>query len=382
MPNLPTFPAKIAVTILAVIILIYFVGKTETFAQKNAEPSSPFKQCWELTINQTNQTNLPNIASDNKSNIYLSLSNGIIESIDSKSGEKNWKSELGGEIISPFLVDNKNVYVISQIKTNIFVRSLSKNFGITTWQTNFDVIDFSEGLFFVKDNNYLVIGGKNGKFFVIDKNNGTIIWSRNLELKLLSAPVLSKNRIIFGTTNNKIFFLSIVDGNILFQFTTVFSPYIVAVIEDRYLFWDDHKGNTYLTDLITKRVRWKIRSGAEVSNIYVTQTGLLISSLDNFIYLISLEKGKLIWKKRFEGRLSFSPLVNNRIIIITFASRFIHIVDIKTGRLVNWFVVQEDSQLINKLLVLDDLFVFLTLKGLIGITDARNGCVLKRESGK
>lgn len=368
MPDLQIYIAKIAATIF---ILTYFLF--ETTAQENNGLTSPFKLCWELK--RDNMTSY-NLASDNEGNIYLSLLNGKVESINLQTGERKWESEIGGEIISLLLSDGKNIYVVSKIKSKIFLSSLSKNLGITIWQSGFDL---DEDLFFVRDNKKLVICSKSGKIFVINKDSGVVIWSRNIEQKLSTTPILFENSIIFGTVSKKIFFFSIENGDIFSQLDVPFPPNIVSIVNDKYLFWGDYRGNIFLSNLITKKIVWKMRGGAEISDISALPQGLLISSLDNFIYLISAKKGKLIWKRRFDGRLLFNPIiVGNYMIVITSASESVNIIDVESGRLVNQFVIENDSYFINAPLVFDDLLVIPTVKGVVGLTNSASGCILKQ----
>lgn len=369
MPNLRAYIAKIAIIILS---LTYFLSYIEILGQESNALSSSYRRCWELEINKTT---LQGFVSDNKFNIYLSLLDGKIESINLKTGKKNWESELGGKFILPPLSDDKNIYVVSRIETKILLRSLTKDLGITNWQANFD---FSKEFFLIKDKEKLILISKDGKFSRVDKDSGALIWSKDLKLELSSAPILFENQIVFGTKSKKIFFYSIENGNILYEFYVLSSPNIISVIKDKYLFWGDYKGNAhlaYLSDLITKKVIWKIRSGAEISNIYTTRQGLLILSLDNFIYLVSTEKGKFIWKKRFDGRLLLNTIILNKYIVVaTFASQFADIIDIESGRLVDQFVIGDSDYFLDKPLVLNNLFIFPTIKGFVVFTNSKVEC--------
>ncbi len=89
---------------------------------------------------------------------------------------------------------------------------------------------------------------------------------------------------------------------------------------------------------------WKFRVGAEVSNINFTPRGLLITSLDNFAYLISAGKGNLIWKKRLAGRISEKPLVlDNYALITTIAEPTISVVELSTGRVINKIILEDEN---------------------------------------
>ena len=55
-------------------------------------------------------------------------------------------------------------------------------------------------------------------------------------------------------------------------------------------------------------LRWRTRTGAGVQAVANVADGLLVASLDNFAYLLSLSRGKRIWKRQLPGRVSAQPL--------------------------------------------------------------------------
>ncbi len=183
MRNLPTHKAKIVHTIIIFTCILFYI---EITAQQSNDLTSHLKQCWELT---TDKMTLLGLASDNESKFtfYLPLLNGEIESINSTTGKKNWGSEFGGEIILPPFSDNKSVYILSKINTKTLLYSLSKELGITNWQTEFD---FNDEFFLAEANNKLILLSRHGTLSVLNKDNGTLIWSRKLEQELSSTPIL------------------------------------------------------------------------------------------------------------------------------------------------------------------------------------------------
>lgn len=366
MLNLPTYITRIFVTI---IISVYFLSSFETLGQENNIPPSLFKQCWKL---ETDKITPYEIGSDNKGHIYLPLVDGKIVSIDLITGIKIWESDFGSQIISPPLSDEKSIYIISKTGARILLRSLSKDFGITNWTVN---LDFKGEVFFIKSNDKLVISSKDGKFTVVDKNSGELVWSKSFEQELSSTPILLGSWIVFGTISKKIFFYSIESGSLLSQFKTSTSPTIIFAIRNKYLFWGDYNGNAYLSDLKIKKIFWKVRSGAEILSILLTRQGVLISSLDNFIYLVSIETGKFIWKRRLNGRLSFnSIIVDKYLITVTFASEVVDVISIETGKLLNQFIIEDGNYFINKPLLSNDLFIFPTIKGLVAFANEKTRC--------
>ena len=61
-----------------------------------------------------------------------------------------------------------------------------------------------------------------GQVKVISSLDGSIIWEKNINLPILSAPIIYRGYIYFITLNNKIYALSLTDGNIKWSFQTIF----------------------------------------------------------------------------------------------------------------------------------------------------------------
>lgn len=358
-----------AIKILTITILTYFLLIVEATAQEKFDSLiSPFRQCWKI---ETGKIIPANIASDNENNILISLSSGKLESVNSHSGKKNWESELGGEIILKPFIDKENIFVTTRTKDDITIRSISKHSGITNWQSS---LDYTEQFFVTILLNSLIVISKNGEILALDINDGRLLSNYKAKLKFSTFPVVVRDQIVAGTTNNTIVFLSI--KNRKFQELRVqSSPHLVSLVNSKYLFWNDYRGNSYLVDLLTRKTIWKFRSGAEVSNVVSTEDTLLISSLDNFVYLISIGKGKLLWKKRFNGRLTINPYITeNQAIITTSDANSAYVIDLEDGRTVNQVNIEETDSFVGAPIIFGKFLIYLTVRGIVAFTDSKSEC--------
>ena len=369
----------------------------------------PFKSCWIFPF-QTNV--LTNIASDNESLIYIPFFNGEIVAVTSEFGTLTWKTDLGGQIVSDILVSGENLYVISKTDQNAdekinekitgkkiteqniekntedsevykytaTIRSIHNSTGITVWEVKLPV---SEKNFLYEYSHSLIVIDWEGFIYRIEKQSGRIIWKSKLESKLTATPHLELNALILGLSTNQIIDLSLDTGKVITKVRVPFEPTtVMSVKNDKKLFWGDRKGivtsanwssakaNTLKTNLKTN---WKFRIGAEISHIVSTPEGLLISSFDNFVYLISEKSGRIIWKRRFVGRISFKPLVvGNFAVISVFAEPEAFVIETNSGRLVNKFSLTEDNFFIESPLRIKNKLFFPTLKGLFSFS--QNEC--------
>ncbi len=95
--------------------------------------------------------------------------------------------------------------------------------------------------------------------------------------------------------------------------------------------------------------------------------------LDNFAYLISAEKGNLIWKKRLAGRISEKSLIlDNYALVTTIAEPTISVVELSTGRLINKIVLEDENFVTANLIKVRNKIIVPTLKGLYAFSSS--GC--------
>ena len=85
-------------------------------------------------------------------------------------------------------------------------------------EKNYDVI--RGGIAYFDDQ--IILADGYGQVKVISSSDGSIIWEKNIELPILSAPIVYRGYIYFITLNNKIYALNLTDGEIKWSFQTVF----------------------------------------------------------------------------------------------------------------------------------------------------------------
>ncbi|MGI8639540.1 MAG: PQQ-binding-like beta-propeller repeat protein [Pyrinomonadaceae bacterium] len=395
------------------VILLFLLGNffcDPVVAQANSESSFlllPFKQCWQFqTVKMTDN----NIASDKESILFLPVTGGRLFALTAKGGEKIWDTDLGGEIISPPILDreNKNIYVVTksfvnldiikadssaakmenlpnagQLTQNILkLWSLSKITGLTNWQITLDTksLSVNRKIFLLSDGHKIVLTGENGDITAVSNTDGGIIWNRSLNTnntnnKNSSSSFYLQDRLLVATAPDNIFLISLETGQTIFQMKIAIPLTAIFFSDEKVLVWGDKKGEIFATDILTKKTIWKIRGGAEISNINYTVQGLLITSFDNFIYLVSLKSGKRLWKRRLEGRISAAPsIINNYAIITTLASFRASVLDLADGKLVNQIYLSDDNYFTLRPAIIGNLVVFSTLKGLVAFTVLNNNC--------
>jgi outer membrane protein assembly factor BamB len=390
-------------TFLKIFILVLFFSTQSVYTQKleNISPGNaidktlkpvglileeliftkPLTENWNFS-----SSNLDRVinASDNDSEIFLSTSNGKIIKINSDDGEKLWESDLGGDTASAPLILEDSIYLTTRpVKlengSSLILRAINKENGLTEWQTkiNSKNDEAQMSFLFSYENNLLVVDNT-GTLTALDKENGTIKWSKNFTYTLTSRPFLSGSTIVLTTSEKQFIFVSAKDGDTIYKFPvfTEFSA-IYYNSDAKKLIWGSKKGNVSAITLDSRRLSepeasktkrkavWKFKNGAEISEISLTEKGFLISSFDNFLYLISKDKGDLIWKKRLNGRIAAAPMIyKNFIVVINIAEPTASILDLKSGKLVNKISLPGENYFICSPILAKEKLILTTQKGI------------------
>jgi len=366
--------------------------------------TTPFKNCWNISDSKILSNK---IASDNTGSLVVSFLSGkisLINTINTFSGEKIWESDLGGEIISVPYIENENIYVITKPTFNLntvgtgdiandtranylTLRSLNKESGITNWQTkiltgNISGSESGWELLHIFKSSLLVFNNK-GTISAFNTDNGEPLWSIENKILFLTSPFFVDDRAIFAASDGQIIFVSLLDGSIIKR---------VYADDERYtaIYYDKERENVILGgqkgDILLinirdvgigdkpekkkkAKVKWKFRNGAEVTDISLTTKGILASSLDNFIYLISDDNGELIWKRRLNGRISAKPLVlDDYAVVTTVAEPVASIIDLDNGRLVNKITLTNDNFFIERPILIEKKLMLTTQQGVFAFS--------------
>jgi outer membrane protein assembly factor BamB len=128
-------------------------------------------------------------------------------------------------------------------------------------------------------------------------------------------------------------------------------------------------GYVYAVNEATGRLRWRKRTGASVQTVASARTGLLVASLDNFVYCLSFNRGDRLWKRRLAGRVAAEPLTADDGALFTPLSGMAGVVlDLHDGRQLNTLPIGEDNSLTASPIVAGRVLVVTTRRGLLAFS--------------
>tara|TARA_B110000858_G_C17747643_1_gene448123 strand:- start:115 stop:1410 length:1296 start_codon:yes stop_codon:yes gene_type:complete len=169
--------------------------------------SNPIKVNYWSQAGQNPQNNLPHISSDLKF----------------KNKEKLLKDN------GSFTNTIQPIYFEGNI-CNVNTKGFLKCFSVESNQINFEIdlrIDGEDnydilrgGIAYFDDQ--IILADGYGQVKAISSLDGNIIWERNIEFPILSAPIIYRGYIYLITLNNKLYALDLMTGDIKWNFQTVF----------------------------------------------------------------------------------------------------------------------------------------------------------------
>jgi outer membrane protein assembly factor BamB len=141
----------------------------------------------------------------------------------------------------------------------------------------------------------------------------------------------------------------------------------------------DGKGLLISYNKKLKTQDWKFRNGGEISEITFTRKGLIVTSFDNYIYLISETNGRLLWKKRLSGRLLDKPQVfGNHVIVAANGDSTAAVLELDGGKLVNRVILEKDNYFLGDSMRTGNSIVYATFKGILSFSGSDGGgCLTK-----
>lgn len=293
-----------------------------------------------------------------------------------KDGRRIWISELDGKIVSKLHTTEKEILLVVKTEESYFFENISKITGIVNWKVKLDWLPLGDAEVFLRLlADRIIIINQSGDCYALKKENGEILWQSRIAAKLTSQPAFEGNTIAFGNADNKLVMISAVDGAKINEFKTKNPITAISLQTPDQLVFGDKKGNVIAMNLKTNNQVWEIRQGAEISSINPSKIGLLVSSFDNFVYLISPNSGKVLWKKRLPGRILYKPLLLDKYVIVTNSyDSNAAIVDLKNGKTINRIVFEEGNYFTNNVLLEKRLLIFSNTLGLTAYSLYPDGC--------
>lgn len=363
-------------TVLILALGLHFFFSSQTTAQSPHESEAQISLAQPLTIKwlfESEMTINLTPATDGE-RIYLPLASGLLVSLRAADGQLFWKTELGGELSSSPTADARSVYIASEIsggQSNLprargALRALGKEGGITLWMRTLPMP--LRGSLIANDLN-LYGGSSDGRVYAVRKRTGDISWIMQHTAPFNSQPILSGSNLYIGSTDGYLISLNQTTGKTAWRYRTRGAINGRAVVANGFVYFGSADGYVYAVRELDGRLRWKRRTGAGVQTVAFAQSGLLVASLDNFVYLLSFGKGDRLWKRQLAGRIASEPLTSSDGALFTPLSSSAGIVlDLRDGKQLNNIPIGEDQSMAASPIVAGKVLFITTRHGLLAFS--------------
>ncbi|HYR75883.1 MAG TPA: PQQ-binding-like beta-propeller repeat protein [Pyrinomonadaceae bacterium] len=327
--------------------------------------SQPLIVKWRYESDRT--TNLTP-ASD-KNAIYLPLAEGVLIALNSADGKLIWKAETGGEFSASPAADERSVFVPTQYvdtaqgRVHGTLRALSKSTGVTLWMRTLPA-PLAGSL--VAGPSALFAGSADGRVYAFDKRTGLTLWINQYGEAFSSQPALARQFVYVGSEGGTLLALDQATGALIWQYRARARIQGPIAIANGTVFFGSGDGYVYAFSELRSKLVWRRRTGAAVQAVVAVDNGLLAVSLDNFAYLLSVNKGSLVWRRQLPGRISSRPITAADGALFTPLSTDSAIVlGLRDGKPVNTLALGEDNSSSAAPIMVGDLVLITTPHGLL-----------------
>lgn len=314
--------------------------------------------------------------------IFLGSADATINAI-AVDGSKLWSTSLGGDISSNLLPLDDGLFVVTRTGTeanqsrDAVLRALSKETGVTAWTQK---LPESAAYFLGGYNGSIIIVARNGIIWSVDAKNGTTLWTREITDGFVAEPVFNGNKVTLASTGKQIFVISMATGEIQSMRKSAFAVTSLDETASGDLVTGDERGNVISYAADREKAVWRFKSGGQISGIAVLGQHLLVTSHDNFVYLLARRTGDVDWKRRLAGRVAGIGGVGREYVLVSgFEERGAIIADIVSGRVAARIAFEEDETLVAGPIAARDAIVLLTTKSAYAYSF--NGCGQTKNGG-
>jgi eukaryotic-like serine/threonine-protein kinase len=305
--------------------------------------------------------------------VYLPLAGGTLVSLMAANGQLNWRSEIGGELSASPVADERSVYVASETgKTEAgarratgALRALGREGGVTQWMRTL-AMPLRGSL--TLGNGKLFAGSSDGKVYAFDSKNGEARWLFDYGQPFNSQPVVSGARVYIGSEDGNLLALEESTGKLLWRYKSKGAVRGPVANGNDLVYFGSGDGYVYAVNATSGRLIWRKRTGAGVQAVVRAGEGLLVASLDNFVYKFSTA-GARLWKRRLPGRIFSQPFVTTEAaLFMPLSSSDGVVLELRDGRQVNLLPVGEEITTSAAPIAVGRVILLTTEHGLLAFT--------------
>tara|TARA_X000000368_G_C23014358_1_gene704950 strand:- start:156 stop:1454 length:1299 start_codon:yes stop_codon:yes gene_type:complete len=255
------------------------------------------------------------------------------------------------------------------------------------------------------DNKYLVVADNLAKYYAIDINSGSLLWTKQNMAPFNSQVKIHNNRIYTVDFNNVLRCFSIKDGDELWNVKTessfIKSPKKLSlVVSNGKIIFNNSIGDISAVDISTGKLIWQTPTqdssiyedsfNLKSSDLIVSDKSILFSNNYNEFYSINIDNGILNWRQSINS--SVRPSTAENFIFTVSNEGFLVIIDENKGNIIrisniyNNIKEKKRSKIFPVGFVVGEKNIYLTLSNgrliVVDITTGKSNLMLKIDNEK
>jgi eukaryotic-like serine/threonine-protein kinase len=260
--------------------------------------------------------------------IYFDSAVQKLYACNAETGEDIWNIDTDNKIMAIHIIDENILYYCTNGSKITALKIPDRE---VLWDFDGDGSFTTDSMLFFE--NKIIYGTRKKYLYCLDKYNGNLIWSNDLEFGVRTSAVIYENIIIIAgansVNNNEIGYctsLNKENGKIEWNFKINDSENNKNYISSSPAIYDDKvyfgSGNSYFyaLDANTGELVWQFKTQDSISSSPSIAEGIVyFGSHDGHLYALNTETGELKWKYYFGYKIFSSPVIMNGVVYITTA---------------------------------------------------------------
>ena len=232
-----------------------------------------------------------------------------VEGLSIQTGGAVWSTKVIGKVqMAPILYQNKLITVTS--KGYIFV--LNSGNGRILWSRPLEIGILSAGV----APGYLIIGYKSS-LVALDIESGMIRWEYKVDSSFTTQPVMDNSNVIIGTEQGHMNMINLDDGVELWRFQAKGEIKASPVIQYQVLYVADRSGRITSIDLLNRKKNWETQLNHSIVSAPV-ESGkyLFIGTSSGKLFILLAADGSILDEIQFKAGIENSLVKDKDVVFI------------------------------------------------------------------
>jgi outer membrane protein assembly factor BamB len=203
--------------------------------------------------------------------IYALRNDGVLRAVDRRTGRVRWTKRIGSLAASAPACGGGRVYA-TVLRRNAFV--------------------------------------KGGELVALSAETGERVWRLRLAGRTESSPLLTADRVIFGTEDGDVLSVSRRTGRVDWRYAAGAPVKAAVALDGDALYVGDYAGTMHSIWLRTGRKRWTRKLGGRLYSTPAVAYGrVYVGNVDGSVAAIGERTGRVAWRRRTKGFVYSAPAV-------------------------------------------------------------------------